>query len=58
VEEIPVSFRYLEIEAPDSVSTETLDVEALARNWRSNLQATRRAGEEWLRSARRQSSCR
>lgn len=52
VDDIPVSFRYLEIEAPDSISTETLDVEALPGNWRSNLPASRRAGDEWLRSGR------
>ncbi len=51
VDDIPVSFRYLEIEA-DSISTETLDVEALPGNWRSNLEASRRAGDEWLRSGR------
>ncbi len=52
VEEIPVSFRYLEIDVPDSISTETLNVEVLPGNWRSNLPATRGAGDEWLRSGR------
>jgi RES domain-containing protein len=52
VDDIPVAFRYLEIEAPDSIPAETLDADLLPRNWRSNLQATRHAGDEWLNSGR------
>jgi RES domain-containing protein len=52
IEDIPVSLRYLEIDAPDSISTETVDVEALPGNWRSNQETTRRTGDEWLRSGR------
>jgi RES domain-containing protein len=52
VEDIPVTFRYLEVEALDSIATETLDDEGLPGNWRSNLQASRRAGDGWLRSGR------
>jgi RES domain-containing protein len=52
VEDIPVSLRYLEIEAPDSVQVETLDVDVLGRNWQTNLESTRRAGDDWLRSGR------
>jgi RES domain-containing protein len=51
-EDIPVSFRYLEIDVPDSISIETLNVEALPGNRRLNPRATRRAGDEWLRSGR------
>lgn len=52
VEDIPVSFRYLEIEVPDSISIETVNVETFPGNWRSNPEATRRAGDEWLHSGR------
>ena len=51
-EDIPVSFRYLEIEVPDSIPFETVDVGALPGNWRSSPEATRRTGDEWLKSGR------
>jgi RES domain-containing protein len=46
-EDIPVAFRYLEIEAADSVAVETLRHVDPTR-----LDRTRRAGDEWLRSGR------
>jgi len=52
VDDIPVSLRYLEIDVPDSISVETLNVETLPGNWRSNPEATRGAGDEWLHSGR------
>jgi RES domain-containing protein len=52
IEEMPVNLLYLEIEAPDAMPVETLDVGALGRNWQTNLVATRHAGDEWLRSGR------
>jgi RES domain-containing protein len=52
VEDIPVSLRYLEIDAPDSISIETVNIETLPENWRSNQEATRSTGDEWLRSGR------
>jgi RES domain-containing protein len=44
--------RYLEIEAPDDITRETVNVDALGQNWQANLEATRTAGDEWLRSGR------
>jgi RES domain-containing protein len=52
VEDLPVTFHYLEIEVPDSVSDETVDVGTLGRNWRTDVASTRRAGDEWLDSGR------
>ena len=52
VDDIPVSFRYLEIEAPDSISIDTVNVEALPENWRANPEATRQIGDQWLHSGR------
>ncbi|SPE34283.1 RES domain protein [Candidatus Sulfopaludibacter sp. SbA6] len=52
IEDIPITFRYLEIDAPDSVDSETADMAALGPSWPANLEATRRAGDEWLRSGR------
>ncbi|HWR53472.1 MAG TPA: RES family NAD+ phosphorylase [Bryobacteraceae bacterium] len=51
-EDIPVTFHYLEIEAPDSASVETLDAVALGARWRTDLNVTRAAGDAWLRSGR------
>jgi len=52
IEDLPVSFRYLEIEAPDALAVEAVDPGALARSWRTDLPATRRAGDLWLQSGR------
>jgi len=52
IEDIPVSLRYLEIEAPDALAIEDLDAGGLGRSWRTNLEATRRAGDRWLQSTR------
>lgn len=52
LEDMPVDFRYLEIEAPEAMSTSTVDVKALGRNWEERELATRRAGDEWLISGR------
>ena len=44
--------RYLEIEAPDAVGTEQVDTRTFGRAWQTNIEASRRAGDEWLRSER------
>jgi RES domain-containing protein len=51
-EDIPVAFRYLEIEAPDSVATERADVDQLGSGWERNADLTRPVGDEWLESGR------
>jgi RES domain-containing protein len=51
-DDLPDRLRYLEIEAPDDISRETVNVDVLGRNWQANLEATRTAGGEWLRSGR------
>jgi RES domain-containing protein len=48
--DLPDPLQYLEIEAPDVISLETVDVEALGRHWQKDQIATRRAGDEWLRA--------
>ena len=50
IENVPVGYRYLEIETPDSLAIEDVDMGALGRAWQTDLEATRRAGDEWLRS--------
>jgi RES domain-containing protein len=52
VEDMPVNFRYLEIEVPDSLAVEAVDTKSLGPAWQKNLEATRQAGDEWLRSRR------
>lgn len=51
-DDLPAPVQYLEIDAPDDISTETVEVDALGRNWQMNLQATRGVGDKWLRSRR------
>ena len=52
LEDMPVDFRYLEVEAPGTLAVEDLDTAALPPSWRTDLAATRRAGDEWLQSGR------
>ena len=49
--DLPDPLQYPEVEAPDDIAAENVDVEALGR-WRTNQKATHRAGDEWLRSGR------
>ena len=51
-EDIPVSYRYLEVEVPDAIAIETLDVDSLPKHWRSDPQTSRKAGDDWLRSGK------
>jgi RES domain-containing protein len=50
--DVPVNLRYLEIDAPDALAVEDLDTSALAQSWRTDLLATRGAGDQWLQSSR------
>ena len=52
VEDVPVNFRYLEIQAADSVSVASVSLGTLGRKWHADLDATRRYGDEWLLSGR------
>ena len=52
MEDMPVNFRYLEIDAPDTLATEDLATSGLSESWRTDLAATRRAGDDWLQSGR------
>jgi RES domain-containing protein len=52
LEDLPVNFRYLEIEAADTVSMDTVAVGTLGRKWRTDLEISRRSGDEWLHSGR------
>jgi RES domain-containing protein len=48
--DLPDPLQYLEIEAPDAISIKSVDMARLGRHWQRNELATRRAGDEWLRS--------
>jgi RES domain-containing protein len=50
IQDIPVTIRYLEIEAPDSVAIESLEASAAVAGWQ--MEKTRGAGDEWLNSKR------
>jgi RES domain-containing protein len=52
IEDIPVAFRWLEIDAPDSTAVETVDPGLLGPSWRSQSAATRRLGDQWLAASR------
>ncbi|MBI1786171.1 MAG: RES family NAD+ phosphorylase [Acidobacteria bacterium] len=50
IEDVPVNFRYLEIVAPDRLAIEDVATSGLGESWRTDLAATRRTGDRWLRS--------
>ena len=52
IEDMPVNFGYLEIDAPDALAVEDVDTSALPQSWRTDLPTTRRAGDQWLQSSR------
>lgn len=52
LEDIPVTYRYLEVWAPEDASREALNSAWLPREWRTALDSTRRIGDEWLQSGR------
>jgi RES domain-containing protein len=52
IDELPVSVRYLEVAVPDSQFTDRILPSVLGAFWRTNLDETRRVGDEWLRSGR------
>lgn len=52
VGDIPISLRYLQIEAPDSLTPERADMEALGPDWQDDTDVTRWYGDGWLRSGR------
>jgi RES domain-containing protein len=51
-EDVPIRLRFLEIEAPDSVTVEIADVGALGADWQRNPEMTRPLGDLWLHSGR------
>jgi RES domain-containing protein len=51
-EDVPVNFRYLEIEVPDTIAVEDVNASELGPPWRTDLTATRQAGDRWLHSGR------
>ena len=51
-EDVPLKLRFLEIEAPDSVTVETADARSLGSGWQRSPEMTRPFGDGWLRSGR------
>lgn len=51
-EDRPETFQVLKIESSGQVSIEQVDIATLGADWRDDLARTRRAGDEWLQSAR------
>lgn len=52
MDDVPVNFRYLEIDAPDTLALEDVNTRGLGAAWRTDLAATRRAGDQWLQAGR------
>ena len=49
---LPRRYQLLEIDAPDTVATETVRLSFLGRNWRDHEHRTRSLGDAWLRAGR------
>ena len=52
VQDLPRTYQFLEIDLPDSVSLETLDLNSLPPDWKGNGDVTRQTGDAWLESMR------
>ena len=52
IEDIPIAFRWLEIDVPDSIAADAADPGLLGPAWRTQPAATRRLGDQWLASSR------
>src|SRR5215470_3340942 len=50
--DVPPGFSLLRVLAPKEVSLEQFDLSALHRKWVDEIELTRKAGTEWLRSGR------
>ena len=50
VQDLPRTYQFLEVDLPDSVSRETLDLNSLLPNWKSSGEVTRQTGDAWLES--------
>ena len=50
ISDIPVTFRYLEIAAPDSVAVETARLDALGKDWQRSSDMTQPIGDQWIHS--------
>jgi RES domain-containing protein len=50
IEDVPLNFRYLEIEAPDTLTIQDVDTSAFGKTWQTDLHTTRQAGDDWLRA--------
>ena len=51
VQDLPRTYQFLEIDLPESVSLETVDLNSLP-DWKSNREVTRQSGDAWLESMR------
>ncbi len=52
LEDLPVTYKYLEIDVPESASREALDTSALGAGWSARSEDRRTIGDEWLQSRR------
>jgi RES domain-containing protein len=51
-DDYPDDLQYLEIEVPDTASSETIETGALGSAWEEDESVTQGIGDEWLKSAR------
>ena len=48
IQDLPLRYRLLKIEAPDDVPIERVSIDELPADWREKTEATRRIGDGWL----------
>ncbi len=51
-DDLPDTYQLLEIEAPDDIDVEAIDPSGMPADWRTELRATRKAGDDWLKEGR------
>jgi RES domain-containing protein len=48
IQDLPRTYQFIEIDMPDSVSSENLDLNSFPSDWKSNTEVTRKMGDAWL----------
>ena len=54
-DDLPDTYQLVEVDVPDDIAVEAIDAAELSRahaNWRSDLSATRKIGDDWLKGER------
>jgi RES domain-containing protein len=50
LQDLPLQYRFLKIEAPDDISIERVEIASFPKDWEQDPRITRHSGDTWLQS--------